>query len=122
MTYKDAMEYREHRRRIDEKKKYLSLLDSMYYLVESEGAQERAHYNEEYSAVNREIIHLTSQCEAFERWIATVPDRIIQTYMYMRFVDGLSWAKIGAKMKCKGPTARKAVTRYLEKEARRNDP
>ena len=41
--------------------------------------------------------------------------------MYMRFVDGLTWAHIGNKMRCKGPTARKAVQRFFEKEARHNE-
>ena len=49
-----------------------------------------------------------------ESWMSKVPDRVMQTYMYLRFVDGLTWKQIGARMNCKACTARKAVQRYME--------
>lgn len=120
MTYQDAMEYRRMQEELPVLRDQLSTLDSLYYNIDGAGKRIKRLSNEEWSAINRQITSHTAKCEQFERWLATVPDRLIQTYMYMRFVDGLTWAQIGRKMHCKGPTARKAVQRYFDKEARKN--
>lgn len=120
MTYQEAMEYRRMREELSILRDQLTTLDSMYYIIDGAGKRLKRLSNEEWSAINRKIISYTAQCEQFERWLASVPDRLIQTYMYMRFVDGLTWAQIGRKMHCKGPTARKAVQRYFDREARKN--
>lgn len=120
MTYQDAMEYRRMQEELPVLRDQLSTLDSLYYNIDGAGKQIRQLANEEWRTTENRIKMYTAQCEQFERWLTAVPDRLIQTYMYMRFVDGLTWVQIGKQMHCKGPTARKAVQRYFDKEARKN--
>lgn len=121
MNYQNAMEYRQRKKEIVALQEQLSVLDSLYYSIDEAGKQIKRLSNNEWRTLDLKIKIYTAQCEQFERWLSSVPDRLIQTYMYMRFVDGLTWAQIGNKMRCKGPTARKAVQRYLKKEAQRNE-
>ena len=120
MTYQEALEYRTLREKMAAIKEQLAIMDAAYYIIAGEPEAQRQASNELYNRLNGQLVVYKTQEDAFMRWLSTVPDRLIQTYMYMRFVDGLTWAQIGAKMNCKPCTARKAVQRYMKREAQRN--
>lgn len=121
MTYQEALEYRTLREKMAAIKEQLAIMDAAYYIIAGEPEVQRQARNRLYNRLNGQLVVYKTQEDAFMRWLSAVPDRLIQTYMYMRFVDGLTWAQIGAKMNCKPCTARKAVQRYMKREAQRND-
>lgn len=120
MTYQEALEYRTLREKMAVIKEQLAIMDAAYYIIAGEPEAQRQARNELHNRLNGQLVVYETQEDAFMRWLSAVPDRLIQTYMYMRFVDGLTWAQIGAKMNCKPCTARKAVQRYMKREAQRN--
>lgn len=120
MTYQEALEYRTLREKMAAIKEQLAIMDAAYYIIAGEPEAQRQARNELYNRLNGQLVVYKTQEDAFMRWLSAVPDRLIQMYMYMRFVDGLTWAQIGAKMNCKPCTARKAVQRYMKREAQRN--
>lgn len=122
MTYEKAMQYSYLIREIGLIQSQLAELEGSYHVIlETASPQGIQAYNDTWRILNQKLRKCESLCEEFERWLAAVPDRLIQTYMYMRFVDGMSWAKIGMKMNCKGPTARKAVQRYIQREEKQKE-
>lgn len=121
MTYQEALEYRTLREKMAAIKEQLAIMDAAYYIIAGEPEAQRQAGNALYNRLNGQLVVYKTQEDAFMRWLSAVPDRLIQTYMYMRFVNGLTWAQIGAKMNCKPCTARKAVQRYMKREAQRND-
>lgn len=120
MTYQEALEYRTLREKMAAIKEQLAIMDAAYYIIAGEPEAQRQARNALYNRLNGQLVVYKTQEDAFMRWLSAVPDRLIQTYMYTRFVDGLTWAQIGAKMNCKPCTARKAVQRYMKREAQRN--
>lgn len=120
MTYAQAMECKALHDRIAELKEQMAIYDSGEHIIETYPMSKRQKINEEYNRLNRLVISYTAKADVIENWISKVPDRVMQTYMYLRFVDGLTWKQIGTRMNCKACTARKAVQRYMAKEERRN--
>lgn len=120
MTYQEALEYRTLREKMAAIKEQLAIMNAAYYIIAGEPEAQRQARNALYNRLNGQLVVYKTQEDAFMRWLSAVPDRLIQTYMYMRFVDGLTWAQIGAKINCKPCTARKAVQRYMKREAQRN--
>lgn len=59
------------------------------------------------------------ECELFETWLAAVPDPQIQSWLYSRCVDGLSWVQIATAAHMKNDTVRTAIYRFFAKEAAR---
>lgn len=49
-------------------------------------------------------------------YINNVPDSRIRRIMQYRFIEGLTWEKIGKIMNCDRTTAEKMINRYLKKE------
>lgn len=117
MTYQKAMEFRATCAALAEINEQLELLDRLYHLIEDKNAEQRRRYNREYNRLQLQALTYTNQCDLFKSWLSKIPDRVMQAYMCMRFVDGMTWAQIGARFGKKAPTIRKAVQRYLEKEA-----
>lgn len=61
-------------------------------------------------------IEVVRERKRLEAYIASVPDSYLRQIMRLRFVDGLNWHRVSAKMG--GTTAdacRKMVRRYLQK-------
>lgn len=120
MTYKDAMEYPFLIERIEQIKAQMADLEQRYYEIAEKSSKRELHtYNDAWRVLNAQLIDCETRREAFEKWLASVPDRWMQTVMFMRFVDNMTWAKIGEQMKCKAATVRKTVQRYMAKEAKR---
>lgn len=120
MTYAQAMECKALHDKITELKEQMAVYEYGEHIIETYPMSKRQKINEEYNRLNRLVISYTAKADVIENWISKVPDRVMQTYMYLRFVDGLTWKQIGARMNCKACTARKAVQRYMAKEERRN--
>lgn len=120
MTYETAMEYRFVVEQIEEISSQISLLDSQYYkIIETSTDKGLLVFNDHWQKLNRWLRKYTTQKEKFDRWISSIPDSRIQLFARMRFVDGLTWTVIGERMNCKGPTARKALQRYIKREAKK---
>lgn len=120
MTYEKAMAYRSLVEQIEEIDSQLSLLDSQYFAIfETSNDKALPVYNDLWRKLNKWKRMYENQKEEFDRWISSIPDSRIRTYANMRFVDGLTWTAIGEKMNCKGPTARKAVQRYIQREVKK---
>lgn len=120
MTYKDAMEYPFLIERIEQIKAQMADLEQRYFdIFECSSDRRRKLANDSWRVLNAQLIDCETRREAFEKWLASVPDRWMQTVMFMRFVDNMTWAKIGEQMKCKAATVRKTVQRYMAKEAKR---
>lgn len=96
MTYKEAMEYPFLIERIEQIKAQMADLEQRYYdILEKCSDRDRQKYNDTWRVLSAQLMMCEAQREAFEKWLASVPDRWLQTVMFMRFVDNMTWAKIG---------------------------
>lgn len=130
MTYEEAMKYRELRKAVADVKERMRFFDGNSFdtadlpVTKNQkaglSAAMRRVAKAEYDLLNEELESYTVQMAEIESWISKVPDRVMQTYMYLRFVDGLTWKQIGTRMNCKGVTARVSVQRYMAREECRN--
>ena len=73
--------------------------------------------SENRAVLEEQLEHCEAQCERFEAWITTVSDPQIQSWLYLRCVDGLSWVQIAAEAHMKSDTVRTAVYRFFAKGA-----
>lgn len=130
MTYEEAMKYRELYKAAADVKEQMRFFSGNSFdtadlpVTKNKkaglSAAMRRVAKAEYDLLNEELESYTAQMNEIEKWISKVPDRVMQTYMYLRFVDGLTWKQIGTRMNCRGVTARVSVQRYMAKEERRN--
>ena len=121
MTYKDAMEYPFLIERIEQIKVQMADFEQRYYEIAEKSSNRKLHiYNNTWRVLSMQLIECETRREAIEKWLASVPDRRLQTVMFMRFVDNMTWVEIGERMNCKADTVKKSVHRYMRKEAKRN--
>lgn len=117
LTYKDAMEYPFIVERIEVIRAQMADFEQRYYKIAEASSDRELHkYNDTWHTLNKQLLLCEAQRTDFENWLTGVKDRWLQTIMFMRFVDRMTWAKIGEKMNCKATTARKAVQRYMAKD------
>ncbi len=55
-----------------------------------------------------------AQCAEIEAWITGISDRRIQRYVILRYVDGLNWKEIAAKVGGTPDAVKKALYRFLQ--------
>lgn len=120
MTYKEAMEFPFLIERIEQIKTQMADLEQRYYDIFEHGSdRERRTYNNAWRVLNTQLVKCETKREAFEAWLASVPDWWLQTVMFMRFIDNMTWVEIGEQMNCKADTVKKSVHRYMAKGAKK---
>lgn len=69
------------------------------------------------ASIEAKIIRCATERARLIGYIDAVPDSRMREIMYLRFVDGLPWARVGASMGYTGDGARKACKRYIDESA-----
>lgn len=69
------------------------------------------------ASIEAKIIRCATERARLIGYIDAVPDSRMREIMYLRFVDGLPWARVGASMGCTGDGVRKACKRYIDESA-----
>lgn len=120
LTYEAAMQYPFVVERIEQVRAQMADLEQRYFKIAEASSDRELHkYNETWRTLNNQLLLCEAQRDDFEKWLTGVQDQWLQTMMFMRFVERMTWSKIGDKMNCKATTARKAVQRYMAKDVNR---
>lgn len=120
MTYKDAMQYPFVVERIEHIRAQMADLEQRYFKIAEASSDRELHkYNETWRTLNNQLLLCEAQRDDFEKWLMGVQDQWLRSMMFMRFVERMTWPKIGDQMNCKATTARKAVQRYMAKDVNR---
>lgn len=121
MTYKDAREYPYLILEIECIKDATVELECAYERIRDRATPAAARdYDEAWNTLQRRLMICEAKVESFENWILSIANSRIQTCALMRFVNGARWPQIGEALNCTVDAAKKALSRYIEREARRN--
>lgn len=66
------------------------------------------------ASIEAKLIRCSTERARLIGYIDAVPDSRMREIMYLRFVDGLPWARVGASMGYTGDGVRKACKRYID--------
>lgn len=69
------------------------------------------------ASIEAKIIRCATERARLIGYIDAVPDSRMREIMYLRFVDGLPWAQVGASMGYTSDGVRKACKRYIDESA-----
>lgn len=76
-----------------------------------------AALSENRTVIEAHIKKCEEHCERFEAWLAAVSDPQLQSWLYARCVEGMSWVQIAAEANMKSDTIRTAIYRFFAREA-----
>lgn len=66
------------------------------------------------ASIEAKLIRCSTERARLIGYIDAVPDSRMREIMYLRFVDGLPWAQVGASMGYTGDGVRKACKHYID--------
>lgn len=69
------------------------------------------------ASIEAKIIRCATERARLIGYIDAVPDSRMREIMYLRFVDGLPWARVGVSMGYTGDGVRKACKRYIDESS-----
>lgn len=72
-------------------------------------------YSELLSILNKRKKRCEKESSCFEERIIAVPDKILQKAIFLRYVDGLRWARVAMELHTNEDQIKKAVARYIKK-------
>lgn len=121
MTHDEAEQYRWLVKEIALLEHQLSELEKRYGTMAAHDPVIRQDYESIRALLDTRMSACIARCERFERQISQVEDPLIQNALLLRFVDGLAWVQVGARLGCKYEAVKQAVHRYFEKEERLED-